>query len=77
MAEWFQLARSRSVVRRALVSAVVVGAILIGINHGGAVIRGDIDGMRVFKMALTVLVPFMVSTVSSIAAMRALQRAGQ
>ena len=70
MAEWFEVARSRIVVRRALVSAVVVGALLIGINHGEALLQGDIDGTRLFKMVLTVIVPYMVSTVSSIAAMR-------
>ena len=70
MVAWFELARSRPVVRRALVTAVVVGAILIGINHGEAVLRGDLDGMRLFKMSLTVVVPYLVSTLSSVAAMR-------
>ena len=66
-----QLAFSGSVVRRALGYAVVVGAILISINHGDAVLRGDIDAARWIKMGLTVLVPYCVSTLSSVGALRA------
>lgn len=68
-----QLAFSGSVVRRALGYAVVVGAILISINHGDAVLRGDIDAARWIKMGLTVLVPYCVSTLSSVGALRAAQ----
>ena len=74
MAEWIRLAGSRSVVRRALGYAIVVGAILISINHGDAIMRGDIDAARMTKMALTALVPYIVSTLSSVQALRA-QRA--
>ena len=42
MKEWLQLATSASVVRRALAYAVVVGLILIGINHGEALLRGEV-----------------------------------
>lgn len=72
MSEWFALARSRAVVRRALGFAVVVGAILIAINHGPAILAGEVDASRVFQMGLTVLVPYMVSTLSSVQAMREL-----
>ena len=57
-------------VRRALTYAVVVGAILIAINHGDALLRGEIDGARLAKMGLTVLVPYLVSTLSSVGAWR-------
>ncbi len=66
-----ELAISRPVVRRALGYAVVVGAVLITINHGDAILRGDLDPMRFLKMGLTVLVPYLVSTLSSVQAMRA------
>ncbi len=66
-----ELAISRPVVRRALGYTVVVGAVLITINHGDAILRGDLDPMRFLKMGLTVLVPYMVSTLSSVQAMRA------
>jgi hypothetical protein len=72
---WLALARSPAVVRRALGYAVVVGAILISINHGDAILRGDVDRGRLTKMALTLLVPYCVSTLSSVGALR--QRASQ
>jgi len=66
-----EIATSWPVVRRALGYAVIVGALLIAINHGDAIVRGDLDPVRLFKMGLTVLVPYMVSTLSSVQAMRA------
>jgi hypothetical protein len=50
--------------------ALVVGAILVTINHGEALIRGQISAGRILQMGLTVLVPYMVSTLSSVEAMR-------
>ncbi len=67
---FISIAVSPSVVRRALSYAVVVGAILISINHGDALLRGDVDPVRWFKMGLTVLVPYSVSTLSSVQATR-------
>lgn len=65
-----QLATSPNVVRRALGYALVVGAILIGINHADALARGEFDLIRGIKMGLTVLVPYTVSTLSSVQALR-------
>ena len=70
MKEWFQLAFQASVVRRALRYAVIVGIILISINHLDAILRGDVTRGRIFKMALTVVVPYVVSTLSSVGALR-------
>lgn len=67
---WLRIAMSRSVVRRALGYAMVVGAILIAINHGDAILRGDISGVRLAKMGLTVVVPYLVSTLSAVGATR-------
>jgi hypothetical protein len=67
---WLEVATRRSVVRRALTYAVVVGAVLITINHGSAILRGDVDGSRALRMALTALVPYVVSTLSSVGAIR-------
>jgi len=58
------------VVRRALAFAVVVGSVLIAINHGDALLAGDVGAMRWLKMGLTVLVPYVVSTWSSVLAVR-------
>ena len=68
---WLQIATSRPVVRRALLYLVVVGGLLIAINHGDALLRGDVDGARLVKMILTPLVPYAVSTLSSVGAIRA------
>jgi hypothetical protein len=71
---WLTLASRWSVVRRALCYAVVVGAILIAINHGDAILAGTVDTARLAKMSLTVLVPYCVSTLSSVGALRTAQR---
>ena len=70
MKDFLRLAVQPRVVRRALKFAVVVGLVLIGINHGDAILRGEVTRGRWFKMALTVLVPYVVSTLSSVQAMR-------
>lgn len=69
MSDWLRLATSAPVVRRALKYAVVVGAILIAINHGDAILDARMDPRRLAKMGLTVLVPYMVSTLSSVGAL--------
>ncbi len=48
--------------------ALLVGAALIAINHGDAILAGDVDRGRLLKMALTVLVPYLVSTFASVGA---------
>ena len=68
--EWFRLASGRSVVRRACRYAVCVGALLIAINHGDAILRGDISIARVLRMVLTAIVPYAVSTASSVSVLR-------
>lgn len=67
---WLALAFSAAVVRRALAFAVVVGAVLIAINHGDALLRGEITTARLLRMALTAAVPYVVSTLSSVGALR-------
>jgi hypothetical protein len=65
LATWLSLCTSRTVVRRACYSALVVGPILIAINQGDALLNGQLDAPRLLKMALTLIVPYGVSTVSS------------
>ena len=45
----------------------MVGTLLIAINHGHAIIAGQITQERIFQMFLTVIVPYIVSTASSVA----------
>ncbi len=67
------LATRRDVVARAAKTALLVGTILIVINHGDALLRGELGLERVLKMLLTAAVPYCVSTYASV---RALQSAG-
>jgi hypothetical protein len=71
---WLSMATRGSVVRRAIGYAVVVGAILIAINHGDAILAGTVDTPRAARMLLTVLVPYCVSTLSSVGALRVAER---
>jgi len=47
--------------------------VLIAINHGPAILRGDVTVPRVLQMLLTVFVPYAVSTYSSVGAIHARQ----
>lgn len=68
MSEWWTYAVARSTVRRALGSALVVGPILIAINHADALVHGEVSGGRILKMLLTFAVPYAVSTFSTVQA---------
>ena len=68
MNEWLQLARSRPIVHRATKYAIGVGTVLIAINHGDALLHGDVSVGRLLRMILTIFVPYAVSTSSSVGA---------
>lgn len=70
MRDWLRVAFQASVLRRGLLYAVLVGSVLVAINHGEALLRGDLNGRRLLRIALTVLVPYLVSTFSSVGAIR-------
>lgn len=70
MRQTLTLATKASVVKRALKYAFIVGCILIAINHGDAILAGEVTPSRVWRMVLTVLVPYVVSTLSSVGALR-------
>jgi hypothetical protein len=52
----------RPVLRRSLITALVVGTVLTAINQGDRLVRGDVTAMVLLKMGLTYCVPFLVST---------------
>jgi hypothetical protein len=54
--------RHRLIVRRALITAVIVGTILTLINQGDRLLAGDVTAGVVLKTGLTFLVPYCVST---------------
>lgn len=66
--DWLHIASRRPVVMRGLKFSLVVGSILIIINHGNAIVGGTVDSTRVVQMMLTLLVPYCVSTASSVGA---------
>lgn len=74
MREWLPLALSPAVVRRSLKYALVVGAILITINHGSALLHGGPTKTRLWQIGLTLLVPYFVSTAASVGALREARR---
>ncbi len=74
MSRWISVASEPRIVRRALGYALVVGSILIAINHGDALLQGELGSDRLLKMGLTVTVPYLVSTFSSVGAIRDLRR---
>jgi len=69
-ASGWRLATETRVVRRALGFAVGVGSVLIAINHGDAIWAGEVGSKRWVQIGLTVLVPYCVSTASSVMAAR-------
>lgn len=70
MENFCSLCFSAAVVRRAIAYAVVVGSLLIAINHGDVILRGQLEFIHWVKMGLTVMVPYTVSTLSSVQALR-------
>lgn len=75
MSEWLRIARRPAVVRRAWHYGLGVGTLLISINHGDAILRGDVSVARLVRMLGTMAVPYLVSTASSVSALR--DRSGQ
>ena len=61
-------ARRPEVVRTALRFALIVGPVLVLINHGDALLAGEMDAVTWLKSGLTMIVPYAVSTLSSISA---------
>jgi hypothetical protein len=60
-----------SIALRGLKFAVVVGPILIAINHGDVILAGSVQASTYLKMGLTLMVPYAVSVLSSVGAVMA------
>lgn len=67
-ANWAELIRERSIVKRALKIALIVGTLLTLINHGPALIEFHLTSRHYLQIALTYLVPYLVSTYSAVSA---------
>ena len=62
--------RHPPVLRRALLTALVVGTALTAINQGDALVSLALAPVLVWKIPLTYVVPFAVSTYSALAISR-------
>ena len=67
---WLELATSRSIVLRSLLIAAIVGSVLCAINHGACVVSGKFNKACLFQSLLTAVVPYIVSVVSSVYALK-------
>ena len=54
--------RDRALLRRSILTALVVGTLLAAINHGTEFANGDLSGALAWQVPLTYLVPFCVAT---------------
>ena len=71
---WPKLVFRGTVVRRAVVIALIVGTVLAIINHGDFMLEGTLGEGSIKKILLTYLVPYCISTYSSASAIRTQQR---
>ena len=68
MRQFLQIAASRRVVTTAFKVALVVGTMLALINHGGLLLEHALQRENIVQILLTYLVPYGVSTYSSVKA---------
>ncbi len=70
VAATLSLAKRRDVVVRALKTALLVGTILVVINHGDNLLQGEVSLVTALKMLLTFMVPYCVSTYASVSTLK-------
>jgi len=68
--KYLTIALSNEVAVTALRLALVVGTILALINHGAEILQGTLTKGNIYQIALTYLVPYSVSTYSSVKAIQ-------
>ena len=71
MKEWLTVAFDREVVVRGLKVSQMVGTILVAINQGDAIIGGNLPAAAAWKIPLTYLVTYYVSTYAGVSAIMA------
>ena len=74
---WLAAATDRALLRRSVVTCLLVGALLTAINQGDRLVRGELSGTMALQIGLTFLVPFVVATMSGVAALRGHVHEGQ
>lgn len=68
MKEWLSVATRRDIVIRGLKVGAIVGTILVAINQGDVILAGQLDASAAWKISLTYLVPYCVSTYGGVCA---------
>jgi len=68
--EFIKIALLKDVVFMALKMSLIVGSILALINHGDAIFEGTLTQGNICQIILTLLVPYSVSTYSSVKAIQ-------
>ena len=66
----FEIVTRSDVILRALKMASIVGIVLAIINHGDHILLGTMTVTNWIKVLITFFVPFCVSTISSVLAIR-------
>jgi hypothetical protein len=54
--------QQRALLRRSVLTALVVGSVLVVINQGNVLLAGNFPGSLAWKIPLTYCVPFCVAT---------------
>ena len=62
---WFKIATQQNIVLRAFKLALIVGSILMLINHGDVLLNNELTSKGFIKIIVTYFVPYCVSTYSS------------
>lgn len=71
MKVWLSVALRRDIIIRGLKVGVIVGTILVAINQGDMILSGQLDASAAWKIPLTYLVPYCVSTYGGVSVIRA------
>lgn len=67
MFEWLKIAVRHDIVMRSIRVGAIVGTILVVINQGDALLQGGLTALNGWKVLLTYLVPYCVSTYACVA----------
>lgn len=67
---FLRIAASSKVVKSSIKVSLLVGTILALINHGEGILRMSLSSENIFQILLTYLVPYCVSTYSSVRAIQ-------
>jgi hypothetical protein len=70
MSEWVKLAARSDIVKRSLKVGLIVGTVLTLINQGDALLYGTLTNDMLWKIPLTYLVPYSVSTYAGVDVLR-------